>query len=211
MPRRHFKGYHALQTQRVAHALWKRGQKVMALALQSRMSEVFAVDIHPAARIGKGILLDLAQAGVVIGETAVVGNNCSLMQNVTLGGTGKEVGDRHPKIMDNVLIGAGATILGNIVIGKGAQIAAGSLVLKPVPKHVMVAGLPAREHGRVRGNPAKTMLQWGCCGDDETKVKAAKRGMNSVGKKSSSLDSGPAIAADQGLSFITGSVSDSDS
>ncbi|KAG2489051.1 hypothetical protein HYH03_012487 [Edaphochlamys debaryana] len=155
----YYKGYHALQTQRVAHALWRRNQKVMALALQSRISEVFAVDIHPAARIGKGVLLDHG-TGVVIGETAVVGNNVSILQNVTLGGTGKEIGDRHPKVDDNVLIGACATILGNITIGKGAQIAAGSLVLKPVPPHTLVAGSPAKEVGPVVGNPALSMVHW---------------------------------------------------
>ncbi|GIL44936.1 hypothetical protein Vafri_2312 [Volvox africanus] len=155
----YYKGYHAIQTQRIAHALWRRNQKVMALALQSRMSEVFAVDIHPAARIGKGVLLDHG-TGVVIGETAIIGNNVSILQNVTLGGTGKEIGDRHPKVGDNVLIGACATILGNIQIGKGAQIAAGSLVLKPVPPHTLVAGSPAKEIGAVLGNPALSMRHW---------------------------------------------------
>ncbi|KAG2438001.1 hypothetical protein HXX76_005615 [Chlamydomonas incerta] len=155
----YFKGYHAIQTQRIAHALWNRKQKVMALALQSRISEVFAVDIHPAARIGKGVLLDHG-TGVVIGETAVIGNNVSILQNVTLGGTGKEIGDRHPKVGDNVLIGACATVLGNIPIGEGAQIAAGSLVLKPVPPHTMVAGSPAKEVGPVVGNPALSMMHW---------------------------------------------------
>ncbi|GFR50325.1 hypothetical protein Agub_g12376, partial [Astrephomene gubernaculifera] len=155
----YYKGYHALQTHRVAHALWGRQQRVMALALQSRISEVFAVDIHPAARIGKGVLLDHG-TGVVIGETAVIGNNVSILQNVTLGGTGKEIGDRHPKVGDNVLIGACATILGNISIGKGAQIAAGSLVLKPVPPHTLVAGSPAKEVGPVAGNPALSMRHW---------------------------------------------------
>jgi len=153
----YYKGYHAIQAQRIAHSLWGRGQRVMALALQSRMSEVFAVDIHPAARIGKGILLDHG-TGVVIGETAVIGDNCSLLQNITLGGTGKETGDRHPKIGRNVLIGANATVLGNIQVGEGAQIAAGSLVLKPVRPHTMVAGSPAKEVGEVPvNNPARTM------------------------------------------------------
>lgn len=163
----YYKGYHALQAYRIAHTLWKRGQKVLALALQSRVSEVFAVDIHPAARVGKGVLLDHG-TGVVIGETAVVGNNVSIMQNVTLGGvwcnsiqhqqrwytpqytgTGKDTGDRHPKIGDNVLISAGATILGNIRVGRGSQVAAGSLVLKPVPMSTMVAGSPAVVVGKV--------------------------------------------------------------
>jgi serine O-acetyltransferase len=131
----------------------------MSLALQSRSSEVLAVDIHPAAKIGKGVLLDHG-TGVVIGETAEVGNNVSILQNVTLGGTGKQHGDRHPKVSDNVLIGANATILGNISIGKGAQVAAGSLVLKPVPPKTMVAGSPAKEVGLVSGNPAAKMDQW---------------------------------------------------
>ncbi|OAY65443.1 putative serine acetyltransferase 2 [Ananas comosus] len=134
----YLKGYHSLQSYRIAHVLWNRGRKVLALALQSRISEVFAVDIHPAARIGEGILLDHG-TGLVIGETAVVGN-----WGVTLGGTGKEHGDRHPKIGQGALIGAGATILGNIVVGEGAMIAAGSLVLKDVPPHSMAVGNPAK-------------------------------------------------------------------
>lgn len=155
----YFKGFQALQVHRVAHTLWNRGQRVIALTLQSRVSEVYAMDIHPAARIGCGVLIDHG-TGVVIGETAVVGDNVSLLQNVTLGGTGKEVGDRHPKIEDNVLIGASATVLGNITIGKGAQVAAGSLVLKSVPPHTMVAGSPAKIVGKVSGNPALQMEQW---------------------------------------------------
>ncbi|MCO5605410.1 hypothetical protein L7F22_059594 [Adiantum nelumboides] len=142
----YLKGYHALQSYRVAHVLWNRGQMVLALALQSRISEVFAVDIHPAARIGKAILLDHG-TGVVIGETAVVGDRVSMLQGATLGGTGKVAGDRHPKIGEGVLIGAGATILGNISVGRGAMVAAGSLVLKDVPPHSMVAGSPARVVG----------------------------------------------------------------
>ncbi|OAE33060.1 hypothetical protein AXG93_1913s1620 [Marchantia polymorpha subsp. ruderalis] len=150
-------GYHAIQAYRVAHALWNRGQKVLALALQARISEVFAVDIHPAARIGKSILLDHG-TGVVIGETAVVGDRVSMLQGVTLGGTGKASGDRHPKIREGVLIGAGATILGNIVVGKGAMVAAGSLVLKDVPPHSMVAGTPARVVGFLQEpTPSLTM------------------------------------------------------
>jgi serine O-acetyltransferase len=155
----YFKGFHALQVQRIAHRLWHQGRRVMAVALQSRASEVFAVDIHPAARLGKGVLLDHG-TGVVIGETAEVGDNVSILQNVTLGGTGKQHGDRHPKVSDNVLIGASATILGNIRIGRGAQVAAGSLVLKPVPPRTMVAGSPAKEVGTVTGNPAAKMEQW---------------------------------------------------
>jgi serine O-acetyltransferase len=132
----------------------------MATALQSRVSQVFAVDIHPAAVIGPGFLLDHG-TGCVIGETAVVGANVSILQNVTLGGTGKAAGDRHPKVGDGVLIGACATVLGNIVVGAGAQIAAGSLVLRPVPPRTMVAGSPAAPVGRVEGGtPALRMQQW---------------------------------------------------
>ena len=161
----YFKGYHAVQAYRIAHALWHRGQTLLAFALQSRISEVFAVDIHPAARIGRGILLDHG-TGVVIGETAVVGDRVSILQGVTLGGTGKETGDRHPKIGEGVLIGAHATILGNISIGEGAMIAAGSLVLKPVGAHVMVAGAPAKEVGKAAERfPALTMLQDEFCAE----------------------------------------------
>ena len=145
----------------------------MALALQSRSSEVLAVDIHPAAKIGKGVLLDHG-TGVVIGETAEVGNNVSILQNVTLGGTGKEHGDRHPKVSDNVLIGASATILGNIRIGKGAQVAAGSLVLKAVPPKTMVAGSPAKEVGHVSGNPAQKMDQWSSSSSSPSSSSASK-------------------------------------
>lgn len=153
----YLKGYHSLQSYRVAHALWNHGRKELALALQSRISEVFGVDIHPAAQIGEEILLDHA-TGVVIGETAVVGNRVSLMQGVTLGGSGKEIGDRHPKVAQGALIGASATILGNIKIGEGAMIAAGSLVLKDVPPHSMVAGIPARLIGHVHEqDPSLTM------------------------------------------------------
>ncbi|RDY03463.1 Serine acetyltransferase 4, partial [Mucuna pruriens] len=127
----YMKGYHSLQVYRVAHALWNQGRKVLALALQSR---VWGVDIHPAAKIGDGILLDHG-TGVVIGETAIVGNTVSLMQGVTLGDTRKETGDRHPKVADGVLIGAHATIVGNIRIGECVMIVAGSLVLQEVPPH----------------------------------------------------------------------------
>lgn len=120
-----------VRAHRIQHALWKRGQRLLALTMQARISTVFAMDLHPAARMGKGILIDHG-TGVVIGETAVVGDNVSILQGVTLGGTGKDVGDRHPKIGKGVLIGAHSTILGNISVGKGAMIAAGSLVLKPV-------------------------------------------------------------------------------
>ncbi|CAM6087094.1 unnamed protein product [Calypogeia fissa] len=155
----YLKGYHALQAYRIAHALWTRGQKVLAFALQSRISEVFAVDIHPAARLGKALLLDHG-TGVVIGETAVVGDRVSMLQGVTLGGTGKMTGDRHPKIKEGVLIGAGATILGNITVGRGAMVASGSLVLKDVPPHSMVAGTPAKVVGYLEESaPSLTMKQ----------------------------------------------------
>ncbi|CAF2088498.1 unnamed protein product [Brassica napus] len=140
----HMKGYHALQAYRVAHKLWNQGRTLLALALQSRISEVvFGIDIHPAAKIGEGILLDHG-TGVVIGETAVISNRVSILHGVTLGGTGKETGDRHPKIGEGALLGACVTVLGNISIGVGAMVAAGSLVLKDVPPHSVVAGNPAK-------------------------------------------------------------------
>ena len=139
----YFKGYQAIQTHRFAHALWKAGRKDFALYLQSRASQVFQVDINPACRIGKGILLDHA-TGFVAGETAVIGDNVSILQGVTLGGTGKADEDRHPKIGNGVLIGAGAIILGNIRIGECARVGAGSVVVKDVPPHVTVVGVPAR-------------------------------------------------------------------
>ncbi|KAK4795518.1 hypothetical protein SAY86_027844 [Trapa natans] len=139
----HFKGFMACQAYRVAHKLWSQGRWNLAVIIQSRVSEVFAVDIHPAARIGRGILIDHA-TGVVIGETAVVGNNVSILHNVTLGGTSKASGDRHPKIGDWVLIGAGACVLGNIRVGNGAKIDAGSIVLKDVPPRMTAVGNPAR-------------------------------------------------------------------
>jgi len=152
-----YKGFHALATYRVMHALWQEGKTVLALQLQQRMSSVFDVDIHPATQIGTGIMLDHA-TGIVIGETAVVGNHVSLMQGVTLGGTGKAGGDRHPKIRDGVLISVGAVILGNIEVGEGAQVAAGSVVLKAVPAHAIVAGVPAEVVGKANSaTPALTM------------------------------------------------------
>ncbi|WJX55877.1 serine/threonine-protein kinase HAL4/sat4 [Trifolium repens] len=153
----YMKGFHALQVYRVAHALWHQGRQILALALQSRVSEVFGIDIHPGAKIGEGILLDHG-TGMVIGETAVIGNRVSMMQGVTLGGTGKEIGDRHPKIGEGVLIGAGSTILGNIKIGEGVMIAAGSLVLKDAPSRSIVAGTPAIVLGSLRDlDPSLTM------------------------------------------------------
>ena len=138
----YFKGVHALQTYRVAHQLWRDGREALALFLQNRSSEVFGVDIHPAARIGRGILVDHA-TGVVVGETAVIEDDVSLLHEVTLGGTGKQSGDRHPKVRRGVLIGAGAKILGNVEIGECAKIGAGSVVLDDVPPRTTVAGVPA--------------------------------------------------------------------
>lgn len=138
-----YKGFMALQVYRVAHWLWTHGREMMALHLQSRTSELFQVDIHPAARIGSGVFVDHA-TGVVIGETAVVGDDVSMLHGVTLGGTGAQRGDRHPKIGNGVLLGAGAKVLGNIRIGDFAKIASGSVVLKEVPAHCTAAGVPAR-------------------------------------------------------------------
>jgi serine O-acetyltransferase len=138
-----YKGFLALQTHRISHRLWRRGRETMALHFQSRMSELFQVDIHPAARIGAAVFIDHA-TGVVIGETATVGDGVSMLHGVTLGGTGAQRGDRHPKIGDGVLLGAGAKVLGNITIGDHAKIASGSVVLKPVPPHCTAAGVPAR-------------------------------------------------------------------
>ncbi|MDG2176190.1 MAG: serine O-acetyltransferase [Gammaproteobacteria bacterium] len=145
----HFKGFQALQSYRIAHWLWHKERCGMALYIQSQCSEVFGVDIHPAARIGKGILLDHA-TGIVIGETCVLDDNISILQGVTLGGTGKDSGDRHPKIQTGVLIGAGANVLGNVVIGEGAWIGAGSVVLNDVEAHSTVVGIPAKVVGRPR-------------------------------------------------------------
>lgn len=139
----YFKGFLALQAYRVAHWLWTHQRQSLALYFQHRISVVFGVDIHPAAKMGHGIMIDHA-TGLVVGETCVVGDNVSIMQSVTLGGTGKEDGDRHPKVADGVLISAGAKILGNIQIGEGAKIGAGSVVLKPVPAYCTAAGVPAK-------------------------------------------------------------------
>jgi serine O-acetyltransferase len=142
----YFKGFHAIQAHRLAHWLWRRGRKDFAYYLQSRSSAVFQTDINPAVSIGRGIFLDHA-TGLVVGETAVIEDDVSILQEVTLGGTGKEAGDRHPKIRHGVLIGAGAKILGNIEIGHCARIAAGSVVLKSVPHNTTVAGVPAKVIG----------------------------------------------------------------
>lgn len=154
-----FKGFQSIQTHRVAHWLWHQGRETMAFLLQSRSSEVFAVDINPAARFGRGILIDHG-TGVVIGETAVIEDDVSMLQNVTLGGTGKETGDRHPKIRRGVLIGAGAKILGNIEIGRCSRVAAGSVVLAEVPPNTTVAGVPARVVGKAPcAEPSRSMDQ----------------------------------------------------
>ncbi len=145
-PLLYFKGFHALEIYRIAHHLFRAGRKDFALYLQSLCSRFLQVDIHPKAEIGKGIMFDHA-TGIVIGETAVIGDNCSLLHGVTLGGTGNERDDRHPKIGRGVMIGSGAKILGNIKVGDCARIAAGSVVLKDVPSRMTVAGVPAREIG----------------------------------------------------------------
>ncbi len=142
----YFKGYQAMQAYRVAHWLWRKGRQDLSFFFQMRSSEIFGIDIHPAARIGKGIMIDHAHS-IVIGETAVVGDNVSMLHSVTLGGTGKEEEDRHPKIGNGVLIGAGAKVLGNIKVGECSRIAAGSVVLQEVPPCTTVAGIPAKIMG----------------------------------------------------------------
>ncbi|WP_425045442.1 serine O-acetyltransferase [Primorskyibacter sp. S87] len=155
----YFKGYQAVQAYRVGHWLWKRGQRDLAYFFQMRISEIFGIDIHPAARVGKGIMIDHAHS-IVIGETAVVGDNVSMLHSVTLGGTGKEEQDRHPKIANGVLIGAGAKVLGNIKVGECSRIAAGSVVLAEVPPCKTVAGVPARVVGEAGcDQPAVSMEQ----------------------------------------------------
>ncbi len=159
MPVLYFKGFHAIQTHRLAHWLWQQNRRDFAFYLQSRSSSVFQTDIHPASRIGKGIFIDHA-TGIVIGETAVVEDNVSMLHGVTLGGTGKSSGDRHPKIRYGVLIGAGAKILGNIEVGHCSKIAAGSVVLQSVPNNKTVAGVPARIVGESGcAQPARAMDQ----------------------------------------------------
>jgi serine O-acetyltransferase len=142
----YYKGFHAIQAHRLAHWLWGKRRRDFAFYLQSRSSSEFQCDIHPAAQIGRGIFLDHA-TGLVVGETAVIEDEVSILHGVTLGGTGKEAGDRHPKIRQGVLIGAGAKILGNIEIGHCARIASGSVVLRPVPHNTTVAGVPAKVIG----------------------------------------------------------------
>lgn len=155
----YLKGFLALQAYRISHCLWNRNRKSLATFIQSRISVIFDVDIHPAAVVGKGVMFDHA-SGIVIGETTVIEDNVSILQGVTLGGTGKESGDRHPKVRAGVLIGAGAKILGNIEIGQGAKIGAGSVVLKAVLPHTTVAGVPAKQIGSPESiMPALDMCQ----------------------------------------------------
>ncbi len=155
-----FKGYQAVQAYRIGHWLWTQGRIDLAYFVQMRVSEAFGVDIHPAAKIGRGIMIDHAHS-IVIGETAVVGDNVSMLHSVTLGGTGKEDGDRHPKIGDGVLIGAGAKVLGNITVGFCSRIAAGSVVLEDIPPCKTVAGVPARIVGEAGcAQPSVTMDQF---------------------------------------------------
>ncbi|MBY4677365.1 serine O-acetyltransferase [Marinobacterium arenosum] len=143
----YLKGFHSIQAHRVAHWMWKQGRTSLALYIQSRVSASMQVDIHPAARVGRGVMFDHA-TGIVVGETCVIENDVSILQNVTLGGTGKESGDRHPKIREGVLIAAGAKIFGNIEIGTGAKVGGGSVVLEDVPPHTTVVGVPAKVVGR---------------------------------------------------------------
>lgn len=158
-PLLYFKGFHALQTYRFANSLWRQGKRDFALYLQSQSSRAFGIDIHPFSRLGRGIMFDHG-TGIVIGETAEVGDNTSILHSVTLGGSGKESGDRHPKIGRGVMIGAGAKILGNIHVGDCARVAAGSVVLKDVPARTTVAGVPARVVGEAGcSQPSRTMNQ----------------------------------------------------
>ena len=155
----YYKGFHALQWHRVGHRLWRERRRQLAYFLQSRVSQALAVDIHPGARVGCGVFIDHG-TGVVIGQTSVIGDDVSMLHEVTLGGTGKEQGDRHPKVRDGVLLAAGAKILGNIEIGRASKVGAGSVVLKNVPARATVAGVPARVVGTSRGTvPAWEMDQ----------------------------------------------------
>jgi serine O-acetyltransferase len=160
-----FKGFHALECHRIAHWLWSKGRKPMALFFQNRISDLFAVDIHPAARMGRGIMMDHA-TGIVIGETAVVEDDVSMLHGVTLGGTGKENEDRHPKIRRGVLLAVGAKVLGNIEVGEYSRVAAGSVVLKPVPPHTTVAGVPARIVGKMPKGEKPPSHDMDCMLDD---------------------------------------------
>ena len=159
-PLLYLKGFHAIQSYRITHYLWNQNRKALALYLQNQISVAFDVDIHPAAKIGHGIMFDHA-TGIVVGETSVIENDVSILQGVTLGGTGKESGDRHPKVREGVMIGAGAKILGNIEVGKYAKIGANSVVLQPVPECATAAGVPARIIGKDKdAKPAFEMNQY---------------------------------------------------
>ncbi|MDX5594622.1 serine O-acetyltransferase [Pseudovibrio sp. SPO723] len=173
-PLLYFKGFHALQTHRLAHWLWQKGRRDFAFYLQSRCSEVFQVDIHPAVPMGRGIFLDHG-TGIVIGGTAVVDDDVSILQGVTLGGTGKEKGDRHPKIRQGVLLGAGAKVLGNIEIGHCSRVASGSVVLKQVEPGTTVAGVPAKVVGEAGcSQPSRLMDQM--LGEGQEKPSKNKQG-----------------------------------
>lgn len=158
LPLLYYKGFHAIQAHRINHHLWLDGRKTLAYFLQNRSSEIFGVDIHPAALFGQGIMIDHG-TGVVIGETAVLGDDISLLHGVTLGGSGKESGDRHPKVGNGVMIGANASVLGNIRIGDGAKIGAGSVVVRDVAAHTTVVGIPAKAVGKLQNMPADDMDQ----------------------------------------------------
>jgi len=153
-----YKGYHALQAHRIAHWLWHQGRRTLAQFFQNQISVTLGVDIHPAAQIGSGIMLDHA-TGIVVGETAIIEDDVSILHSVTLGGTGKQSGDRHPKIRRGVLLAAGCKVIGNIEVGEGAKVGAGSVVLDDVPPHVTVAGVPAKIVGRTQDIPAHEMDQ----------------------------------------------------
>ena len=158
LPLLYYKGFHAIQAHRINHWLWQHGRKTLAYFLQNRASEVFGVDIHPAARFGHGLMLDHA-TGFVVGETATLGNDISILHGVTLGGSGKESGDRHPKVGDGVMIGANASVLGNIRIGEYSKVGAGSVVVADVPPHSTVVGVPAKTVGKSVDKPAAEMDQ----------------------------------------------------
>jgi serine O-acetyltransferase len=154
-----FKGFHALQAHRIAHWLWHQERRTLSQFFQNQISVTLGIDIHPAARIGSGIMLDHA-TGIVVGETAVIEDDVSILHSVTLGGTGKTTGDRHPKIRRGVLLAAGCKVIGNIEVGEGAKVGAGSVVLEDVPAHVTVAGVPAKIVGKPTGTlPAHDMDQ----------------------------------------------------
>ena len=158
LPLLYYKGFHAIQAHRINHWLWQQGRRTLAYFLQNRASEVFGVDIHPAARFGHGLMLDHA-TGFVVGETATLGNDISILHGVTLGGSGKESDDRHPEVGDGVMLGANASVLGNIRIGEYSKVGAGSVVVADVPPHSTVVGVPAKTVGKSVDKPAAEMDQ----------------------------------------------------